>query len=81
MTNKNLILTRKVGERVVLHTGSGKPLCTITVTNISTKQCKLAFEANPNVRIDREEIYKHGDINNENNISKSKKTFSKRNNN
>tara|TARA_R100000995_G_scaffold83640_1_gene60083 strand:- start:1636 stop:1875 length:240 start_codon:yes stop_codon:yes gene_type:complete len=78
MTNKNLVLTRKVGERVVLHTGSGKPSCTITVTNISTKQCKLAFEANPDVRIDREEIYK-GDTD-ENNISKSKKTPSKGNN-
>ena len=79
MTNKNLILTRKVGERVKIYT-PGREICTITVTNISTKQCKLAFEANPDVRIDREEIYKHGDINNENNISKSKKTTSQRNN-
>ena len=79
MTNKNLILTRKVGDRVKIYT-PGREICTITVTNISTKQCKLAFEANPNVRIDREEIYKHGDINNENNISKSKKTTSQRNN-
>ena len=79
MTNKNLILTRKVGDRVKIYT-PGREICTITVTNISTKQCKLAFEANPNVRIDREEIYKHGDINNENNISKSKKATSKRNN-
>ena len=79
MTNKNLVLTRKVGERVKIYT-PGREICTITVTNISTKQCKLAFEANPDVRIDREEIYKHGDINNENNISKSKKTTSQRNN-
>ena len=79
MTNKNLILTRKVGDRVKIYT-PGREICTITVTNISTKQCKLAFEANPDVRIDREEIYKHGDINNENNISKSKKATSKRNN-
>ena len=77
MTNKNLILTRKVGDRVKIYT-PGREICTITVTNISTKQCKLAFEANPNVRIDREEIYKHGDINNENNISKSKKATSKK---
>ena len=79
MKNKKLILTRKVGDRVKIYT-PGREICTITVTNISTKQCKLAFEANPNVRIDREEIYKHGDINNENNISKSKKATSKRNN-
>jgi sRNA-binding carbon storage regulator CsrA len=60
MTNKksNLILTRKVGDRIVLHTGSGDPLCTITVTNVSHKACKLAFEADFSVRIDREEVYK-----------------------
>jgi carbon storage regulator CsrA len=78
MTNKNLILTRKTGDRVKIYT-PGKEICTITVTNISNKQCKLAFEADSSVRIDREEIYQEGDKN-EANISKSKKTTSKRNN-
>jgi len=58
MTNKksNLILTRKVGDRVKVYTPKGD-MCTITVTNISQRACKLAFEADQNVRIDREEIY------------------------
>ena len=78
MTNKNnnLVLTRKVGDRVKIYTPESE-ICTITVTNISHKACKLAFEANPSIRIDREEIYKKGDINEtKNNISKSKKTIS-----
>jgi|TARA_B100001094_G_scaffold273936_1_gene280604 sRNA-binding carbon storage regulator CsrA len=59
MTNKksNLILTRKVGDRVRVYTPGGE-MCTITVTNISQRACKLAFEADPTVRIDREEVYK-----------------------
>tara|TARA_R100001510_G_scaffold57190_1_gene64516 strand:+ start:41 stop:271 length:231 start_codon:yes stop_codon:yes gene_type:complete len=76
MTNKksNLILTRKIGDRVKLYTPGGE-ICTITVTNISQKACKLAFEADDSVRIDREEIYKRGKLN-ENNIFKSKETTS-----
>tara|TARA_B100000902_G_scaffold35563_1_gene42713 strand:- start:1986 stop:2180 length:195 start_codon:yes stop_codon:yes gene_type:complete len=59
MTNKksNLILTRKVGDRVRVYTPGGE-MCTITVTNISQRACKLAFEADSTVRIDREEVYK-----------------------
>ncbi len=59
MTNKksNLVLTRKVGDRVRVYTPGGE-MCTITVTNISQRACKLAFEADPTVRIDREEVYK-----------------------
>ena len=56
MTNKNLILTRKKGDKVVVHTNS-QVLCTITITDIATKQCKIAFEADSSVRIDREEVY------------------------
>jgi carbon storage regulator CsrA len=56
MTNKNLILTRKTGDRVIVHQ-NGRKLCTITITNISTAQCKLGFEADKSVRIDREEVY------------------------
>lgn len=59
MTSKksNLILTRKVGDRVKVYTPGGE-MCTITVTNISQRACKLAFEADSTVRIDREEVYK-----------------------
>jgi carbon storage regulator CsrA len=56
MTNKNLILTRKKGDKVVVHDGD-QVLCTVTVTDIATSQCKLAFEADSSVRIDRQEIY------------------------
>ena len=56
MTNKNLILTRKKAERVVVHV-QGKKICTITVTDLCSKQCKLGFEADKSVRIDREEVY------------------------
>jgi len=56
MTNKNLILTRKKGEKVVLHQ-DGKVLCEITVTHASPTQCKLGFQADTTVRIDREEVY------------------------
>ena len=59
MTNKksNLVLTRKVGDRVKVYTPGGE-MCTITITNISQRACKLAFEADSTVRIDREEVYK-----------------------
>tara|TARA_B100000212_G_scaffold247496_2_gene189104 strand:- start:174 stop:368 length:195 start_codon:yes stop_codon:yes gene_type:complete len=59
MINKksNLILTRKVGDRVKVYTPGGE-MCTITITNISQRACKLAFEADSTVRIDREEVYK-----------------------
>ena len=81
MTNKNLILTRKVGEKIIVHDSSSElELCTITVTQISNKQCKLGFEANPTIRIDREEVYLKKEDKNANHISQSKKTISKRDN-
>lgn len=61
MTNKNLILTRRIGDRVKLYTRGGE-ICTITVTNITQKACKLAFEADDSVRIDREEVYSKKEI-------------------
>lgn len=81
MTNKNLILTRKKGQKIVVHDSSSKlDLCTITVTQISNKQCKLGFEADPTIRIDREEVYLKKEDKNANYISQSKKTTSKGNN-
>jgi sRNA-binding carbon storage regulator CsrA len=56
MTNKNLILTRKKGEKIILQK-DGKILCVVTVTNLSPTQCKLGFQADTTVRIDREEVY------------------------
>ena len=56
MTNKNLILTRKKGEKIILQK-DGKVLCVVTATSLSPTQCKLGFQADTTVRIDREEVY------------------------
>lgn len=56
MTNKNLILTRKKGSKVYVHDGA-EVLCIVTVTDISTSQVKLGFEASSNIKIDREEVF------------------------
>ena len=61
MTNKNLILTRKKGEKIIVQQ-NGRVLCTVTVTNLSPTQCKLGFEAEKSVRIDREEVYLENEI-------------------
>ena len=61
MTNKNLILTRKKGDKVVVQQGD-QVVCVVTVTNISPTQCKLGFQADSSVRIDREEVYSKKEI-------------------
>jgi len=53
---KNLILTRRKGDKVVLH-AEGHVLAICTVTGLGNKQVKLAFEADEQIKIDREEIY------------------------
>ena len=61
----NLILTRRKQESVVLYREvyeegflKNDILCEIIVTSLGTKQVKLAFEAKPNIKIDRKEVYK-----------------------
>ena len=61
MTNKNLILTRKKGEKIIVQQ-DGRIICTVTVTNLSPTQCKLGFQADKSVRIDREEVYLEKEI-------------------
>ena len=56
MTNKNLILTRKKGQKIVLQK-DGEVVCVVTVTSLSPTQCKLGFEADKTVKIDRKEVY------------------------
>mgnify|MGYP003118494301 CR=1 FL=1 len=56
MTNKNLVLTRKKGTKIIIHNDEGT-ICNITIVDTSPAQCKLAFKADANVRIDREEVY------------------------
>ena len=54
----NLVLTRRKKEGIVIHIPEiGDILCEITITNLGPKQVKLAFNADPNVKIDRKEIY------------------------
>ena len=52
----NLVLTRRKGDAVVIYKDD-EFLCKVTVTALGPKQTKLAFEANPDIHIDREEIY------------------------
>ena len=61
MTNKNLILTRKKGDKVIIQQGN-QVICVVTVTNITPTQCKLGFQADSSVRIDREEVYSKKEI-------------------
>ena len=61
MTNKDLILTRKKGEKIIVQQ-DGRVICTVTVTNLSPTQCKLGFQADKSVRIDREEVYLEKEI-------------------
>ena len=61
MTNKNLILTRKKGDKVIIQQ-EDQVICVVTVTNITPTQCKLGFQANSSVRIDREEVYSKKEI-------------------
>lgn len=53
----NLVLTRKKKDSVIIY-DKNKQLCKITITSLGPKQVKLAFEADNDVKIDREEIYK-----------------------
>jgi len=52
----NLVLTRRKKDSIIISDGQ-KQLCKITITSLGLKQVKLAFEADKNVKIDREEIY------------------------
>jgi len=52
----NLILTRRKKESVVIYNKDGV-LVKIIVTSLGSKQVKLAFEAENNIKIDRQEVY------------------------
>jgi len=52
----NLILTRRKQESIIIHKDD-EVLCKVVVTGLGNKQVKLAFEANKDIKIDREEIY------------------------
>ena len=52
MKSGNLILTRKIGERVII----GKNII-VEVTDIDGKQVRLSFNAPQDVSVDREELH------------------------
>lgn len=53
-----LVLTRKIDESVVLHDNAGV-VATIKVSRINNRDVRLTFEADANIKIDREEIFKN----------------------
>ena len=59
----NLVLTRRKQESVIIYKEAPSPympseiICEIFVTALGPKQVKLAFEADPSIKIDRKEIY------------------------
>ena len=58
----NLVLTRRKQESVIIHMND-EIICKVTVTSLGNKQVKLAFEADEEIKVDREEIFnkKKGD--------------------
>ncbi len=53
----NLILTRRKKESVVIYDDQ-RIIAKIVVTSLGPKQVKLGFEAESDIKIDREEVYK-----------------------
>ena len=52
----NLVLTRRKQESVIIHIDS-EIICKVTVTSLGNKQVNLAFEADNEIKVDREEIF------------------------
>ena len=53
----NLILTRRKKESVIIYDDQ-RIIAKIVVTSLGPKQVKLGFEAESDIKIDREEVYK-----------------------
>jgi len=51
-----LVLTRKIDQAVVIHDDSGV-LATVKISKIDRNQVRITFEADPTLKIDRQEIY------------------------
>lgn len=53
-----LVLTRKVGETIIVHK-NGEHICSLSYVKPGMhNQIRLAFDASPDIDIDREEIFK-----------------------
>lgn len=51
-----LVLTRKLKEKVVIHDDSGV-LARVTISKVDRNQVRLTFEADNEIRIDRQEVF------------------------
>jgi carbon storage regulator CsrA len=51
-----LVLTRKLNESVVVHQDN-KVLLSVKVSKIDRNQVRLAFDADNDIKIDRQEVY------------------------
>jgi carbon storage regulator CsrA len=57
-----LVLSRKQDEEVIIHKDD-EIIMSIRVSKIGSNQVRLAFDANLDIEIDREEIYKGKHVN------------------
>lgn len=57
-SNGNLILSRRLGESVIIYNPETHEKTKITVQKMWGHQVKLSFEAPVDVKIDREELHK-----------------------
>ena len=55
-----LVLTRKLDESVVIHDGNGV-LVTVKISKVDRNQVRLTFEAEPELKIDRQEVFDQND--------------------
>lgn len=52
-----LVLTRKIDEEIIISNGNKKVVCSIAVSKIDRNNVRLSFEAEPDLRIDRKEVF------------------------
>lgn len=52
-----LVLTRKIDEEIIISNSNKKVLCSIAVSKIDRNNVRLSFEAEPDLRIDRKEVF------------------------
>ena len=52
-----LVLTRKVDEEVIISKSNKRVRCSIAVSKIDRNNVRLSFEAEPDLLIDRKEVF------------------------
>lgn len=52
-----LVLTRKINEQIVIHDDDKGVIATVKISKVDRNQVRLTFEADTEVRIDRQEIF------------------------